>query len=211
MTIFANDRALLDRFRRGDRAALAAVYERYVDDVATLTRRGFTIDASGPVCVRGVGREAESELTQETFMRAFAEKARLAYDGLQPYRPYLLRITKNLMIDRFRAEQKAVRSVELDVAVLGDLDRLLATNAEFPVVEEPVELHWKKLSEATAAYAVTLDDEQRQFLALRFEEELSQDETALRLKCTRRRVRTLERDVQEGLRRWLKTRGLIER
>jgi RNA polymerase sigma factor (sigma-70 family) len=199
VTIFANDRALLDRFRRGDRAALAAVYERYVDDVATLARRGFTIESSGHVYVRGAGRDGEYEITQETFARAFAEKARLAYDGLQPYRPYLLRITKNLMIDRFRVEQKLV---ELDAASI---------DAALPPAEEPVELHWKTLFEAATAYVATLDAEHRQFVTLRFEDECSQDETAAHMKCTRRRVRTLERDVQDGLRTWLKSRGLLER
>ncbi len=207
MTIFANDRALLDRFRRGERAALAAVYEHYVDEVATLARRGFTIESSGHVVVRGAGRDGEYEITQETFARAFAEKARLAYDGIQPYRPYLLRITKNLMIDRFRAAQK---EVELDQTSVGDLDRLLAANAEFPPAEEPVELHWKTLFEAATAYVATLDAEHRQLVTLRFEDERSQDETAALLKCTRRRVRTLEGNVQDGLRRWLKKRGLLE-
>jgi RNA polymerase sigma-70 factor (ECF subfamily) len=204
MTIFANDRALLDRFRRGDRATLAAVYERYVDDVATLARRGFTIESSGHVYVRGAGRDGEYEITQETFARAFAEKARLAYDGLQPYRPYLLRITKNLMIDRYRAEQKAEQGID-------DLDQLLAANADLPAAEEPIELHSKALFEAATAYVATLDAEHRQFVTLRFEDEHSQDETAAHMKCTRRRVRTLERDVQDGLRTWLKSRGLLER
>ncbi len=47
MSIFDNNRELLDRFRRGDRAALAEVYEHYVDDVALLARRGFTIESAG--------------------------------------------------------------------------------------------------------------------------------------------------------------------
>lgn len=38
MPIFDHNRELLDRFRRGDRAAPAEVYEHYVDDVAQLER-----------------------------------------------------------------------------------------------------------------------------------------------------------------------------
>ena len=208
VTIFAGDRALLDRFRRGDRDALAAVYERYVDDVATLARRGFTIESSNHAVVRGAGREGEYELVQDTFVRAFAEKARLAYDGIQPYRPYLLRITKNLMIDRYRAEQKTAGAVELDT--IRDLDALLATNAELPQIAAPVDPDAAKLFEATAAYVATLSDEARRLVALRFEAELSQDETAEKLGVTRRRIRTLERDVQDGLRTYLKSRGLFD-
>lgn len=208
MTIFANNRDLLDRFRRGDRDALGAVYYRYVDDVATLARRGFTIESSGHARVRGLGAEGERELVQETFLKGFAEKARLAYDGVSPYRPYLLRITKNLMIDRYRAAQHT--PVDLDDAGVGDIDRLLAANADLAAGDERTDLHWKRLSAATNEYVASLDDESRRLVALRFVEELSQDDTALRLKCSRRRVRTVEDRVIAGLRKELRKRGLSE-
>ena len=201
MTIFANDRDLLDRFRRGERAALAAVFEHYVDDVATLARRGFVIESSGHVVVRGAGRDGEYELVQETFAKAFADKARLAYDGLSPYRPYLLRITKNLMIDRYRAEQKAARTIDLDGV---DLDALQ------PAAEEPPDLHWQRLATATAEYLATLDPQQREFVKLRFEDGQSQDRVAEMLGHSRRKVRTLEAAVQKGLRTWLKRRGFLD-
>ncbi len=199
MTIFATNRDLLDRFRRGERAALAEVFERYADDVATLARRGFMIESSGHVVVRGAGREGELELVQETFAKAFAEKARLAYDGISPYRPYLLRITKNLMIDRYRAEQKDARAIELDLEAVE-----LAT-------EEPPDPLWQKLASATAEFVATLDPLAKGIVKLRFEEGASQDRVAETLDCTRRKVRTVERDVQKGLRSWLKQRGLSGR
>ena len=93
MTVFSGRRELLDQFRSGDRAALRTVYERYVDDVETLARRGFTIESSEHVYVRGVSGDGVRELVQDTFTRAFASSARTAYDGISPYRPYLLRIT----------------------------------------------------------------------------------------------------------------------
>lgn len=192
MTIFADNRALLDRFRRGERGALAEVYYRYVDDVATLARRGFTIESSGHAVVRGVDADREREIVQETFAKAFADKARLAYDGLQPYRPYLLRITKNLMIDRFRAERRDAGS-----------------EPEAEAVVEPEDLHWKQLAAATAEHVATLDAESRQLVALRFEQELSQDEVAATMAISRRRVRTLEDRVQHGLRKWLQSKGLL--
>lgn len=208
MTIFANNRELLDRFRRGEREALAAVYYRYVDEVATLARRGFTIESSGHAYVRGHDADGERELVQDTFAKAFAAAARQAYDGVSPYRPYLLRITKNLMIDRYRAAQRT--PVELDETGVGDIDQLLAANAELAAGDEPEDLHWKQLREATNEYVATLDDESRQLVALRFVEELSQDETAARMACSRRRVRTLEERVVVGLRKSLQKRGLNE-
>jgi RNA polymerase sigma factor (sigma-70 family) len=200
MTIFANDRELLDRYRRGERAALAAVFEHYVDDVATLARRGFTIESSGHVYVRGATRDGEYELVQETFAKAFAEKARLGYDGLSPYRPYLLRITKNLMIDRYRAEQKEARTIGVDAAELDALQ---------PEVEPPPDLHWQKLAAATTEFVATLGPNERQLVRLRFEDSTSQERVAEALGWTRRKVRTLERDIQKGLRSWLKQRGLF--
>jgi RNA polymerase sigma factor (sigma-70 family) len=195
VTIFANNRDLLDRFRRGDRAALAEVYYRYVDEVATLARRGFTIESSGHVYVRGVSGDAEREIVQETFARAFAEKARTAYNGIDPYRPYLMRIAKNLLIDRFRAAAK--QPVELD------------DNAEIQLGEEPVDLDWEQRRAATVEYLATLDPETRQVVRLRFEDELSQDDVAAQLGCSRRRVRTLEAKAQKDLRKWLDKRGLL--
>jgi RNA polymerase sigma factor (sigma-70 family) len=206
VTIFADNRDLLDRFRRGDRKALEAVYYRYVDEVATLARRGFTMESSGHVYVRGLDADGERELVQETFVKAFAEKARLAFDGVSPYRPYLLRITKNLMIDRYRGAQHA--TVELDGTGLGDIDQLLAANAELAGGDEPEDLDWKQLRAATNEYVATLDDESRQLIALRFVEELSQDDTAVRMKCSRRRVRTVEDRIVAGLRKSLQKRGL---
>jgi len=192
VTLFADNRALLDRFRRGERDALAKVYYHYVDEVATLARRGFTIESSGHAVIRGVDREREREIVQETFAKAFAEKARLAYDGIQPYRPYLLRIAKNLMIDRFRAERRDVPDGE-----------------PVEAVALPEDLHWKQLAAATAEHVATLDPESRRLIALRFEQELSQDEVATQMGVSRRRVRTLEDRVQHGLRKWLQSKGLL--
>lgn len=206
MTIFRDDRPLLERFRRGDRAALTAVYERYVDDVATLARRGFTMESSGHVYVRGATGDGERELVQDTFLRAFAEKARLAYDGISPYRPYLLRITKNLMIDRFRAA-RATTSLDADEGV-GDLDALLVANAELPGTD-PVRLDWAAQLEATRAYLATLDAEARRIVTLRFEDELSQEQVATQVGCTRRKVRSVEDRAQAELRAYLKQRGLL--
>lgn len=201
MTIFTGNRALLDRFRRGDRAALAEVYFRYVDEVATLARRGFTIESIGHVYVRGTGSDGERELVQESFAKAFAEKARMAFDGISPYRPYLLRITKNLMIDRFRAEKRQA-GVELDAVNVDD--------GELAEHDQPPDLHWKNLHAATTELLATLDAESRQIIALRFDDELSQDDVAAKLGCTRRRVRTVEDKVQADLRAWLKKRGLLD-
>lgn len=206
MPIFDNNRELLDRFRRGDKSALAEVYERYVDDVATLARRGFTMESQGHVYVAGSDIDGEHELVQETFVKAFDDKARTSFDGLRPYRPFLLRITKNLMIDRFRARRKE-GAVETGGGV--DIDDLLEANTDLAAAPDHEEdLHWKKLSTATATFLAALDAQTRDVVRLRFEDGRSQEAAAEELGCTRRKIRSLESRVQKQLLRHLKQLGL---
>jgi RNA polymerase sigma factor (sigma-70 family) len=106
-----------------------------------------------------------------------------------------MRIAKNLLIDRFRAASK--QEVALD------------DNAPFELGEEPVDLDWEQRRTATVEYLATVDPEMRQIVRLRFEDELSQDEVAAKLGCSRRRVRTLEARAQKELRTWLHKRGLL--
>lgn len=202
--VFENKRDLLDRFRSGDRQALAAVYEHYVDDVARLVRLGFTATtADGPVRIAGAPDiDAEHEVLQETFVKAFAPAARLGFDGLRPYRPYLMRIAQNVMIDRLRRTR---RDPERPVEVEDVLDRVGAA----VIAADPGDsLHWRRLSTHAAAYIAGLDDEARRFVGLRFEDDLSQEEVAERLGVSRRRVRTLEDRVCRGLERALRERDL---
>jgi RNA polymerase sigma factor (sigma-70 family) len=187
MTIFLTDSALLDRYRRGDRDALGAVYRHYVDAVAHLARRGFAIDSA---YIRGVDRDAEIELVHETFTKAFAEKARLAYDGTQAFRPYLLRITKNSMAERFRKNARTVIAVADPTAVTAD------------------DVAWPKQRAFTKEVVATLGAEEQRIVTLRFHDQRSQDEVAAEVGCTRRRVATVERDVQVAVRKRMQPPGL---
>jgi RNA polymerase sigma factor (sigma-70 family) len=124
----------------------------------------------------------------------------------------LLRITKNLMIDRFR-RLRASRKANA-AASAGSIDELMDGSSGLVVEPSPEEdLHWRSLSEATAAFLAALDSESREIVRLRFENELSQDAVADQLGCSRRRVRTVEHRVQVQLKRHLKkaTRARRER
>jgi RNA polymerase sigma factor (sigma-70 family) len=195
VTIFSGNRALLEAFRRGDRAALTEVYHRYVNDLAALVRCGFVANATGGR-VRGVRElDHQRDLIQEAFLRAFSANARRAYDGVSPFRPYILRIAKNLMIDEARKAGQIVDSGADELACDG-------VDVEIPSPED--DLEWHRLREATRAYCATLSEKLQQFVRLRFEEERSQRDTAEALQVTRRKVRSWEREVREGLRRCLK-------
>jgi RNA polymerase sigma factor (sigma-70 family) len=201
VTIFEGNRPLLDAFRRGDREALRKVYVRYVTEVAAFLRRGFTLQGPPPARVPGVGDEARlGDNTQEVFVRAFAERARQSYDGLRPYRPFLLRIARNLRIDEVRASGREVLATSDD-----EYEPRPDPTEPPPAPEEDV--HWQGLSRLAKEYIDGLDEEARRYVEARFVEELSQAEVAETMGITRRRVRTLEHDVQAGLKRFLGQRG----
>jgi RNA polymerase sigma factor (sigma-70 family) len=197
MTIaLEQDRELLLAFREGRSDVLAQIYHALVDDVFRIAALGF-VTRNGAIRPERDPDEQRA-IVQDVFVRAFSERARLAYDGLRPYRPYLLTIARNVMIDRART-----RSTELARTTEIDVDAIIDANA--PITGEIEEsLEQQQLRSAAAAYVQTLDEELRTFVRLRFDEELSQADTAARLGVTRRRVRTLEDRVLTGLRRFLK-------
>lgn len=204
------DREHLDAFRRGDRDALLQVYRAHVDEVELVVRRGFVVGINAEHRVPGMGADDEvRDVVQEAFARAFAPKAREAYDGLRPYRPYLLRIVKNLMIDRARASNR--RPVLADARGVGDLDAAIHRNEplrhDAPMAADDA-LHWKRLREAYREYQESMDTEERELVRVRYEDGLSQRDAAEALGISRRRVRTVEDRVKDGLTRFLRERGL---
>jgi RNA polymerase sigma factor (sigma-70 family) len=201
VTIFEGNRPLLDAFRKGEREALRKVYVRYVSDIAAFIRRGFTLSGPPPARVPGVSDESRlGDSTQEVFVRAFGERARLSYDGLRPYRPFLLRIARNLRIDEVRASGREVLAPRDD-------QELSLDAASEPAQAPEDDVHWQGLSRLAREYIEGLDEESRRYVEARFVEELSQAEVAETMGITRRRVRTLESDVQAGLKRFLSQRG----
>ncbi len=89
--VLSRDRDLLERFRAGERRALEAVFMAYEGLVRTIATRGF----GGFTGFRNFA-DADDAISS-TFEAAFEERARLAYDGIQPYRYYLGGITRNII------------------------------------------------------------------------------------------------------------------
>jgi RNA polymerase sigma-70 factor (ECF subfamily) len=196
--IFDAQPQLLPRFRAGERAALAQVYAFYFDEVYRLLRFGFRLEAG---VVPPLDEAVVLDTVQETFVRAFDLAGRTGFDGQRPYRPYLLRIARNLRIDQLRKTRRELALLDAQrEAVMTQLE------PEPPSAEERA--HAQALQSATAEYIATLDPEARQFVALRFEQALSQRDIADRMGATRRRIRTLEDQVQRGLVELLGKKGL---
>jgi RNA polymerase sigma factor (sigma-70 family) len=193
-----SDREHLVAFREGKRDALERVYREHVADVTRLLRTGFMYTTNDtPTRFLGVRDSFELEsLVQETFVRAFEERARLAYDGLRPYGAFLNGIARNLVLDRLR---KQARHGE----VLTAPDVIDARAVEEPALEANEDD--KRARELVTRFLETeCDDRDRSWYALRYERELSQADAAAAAGVTRIQVRRWETKFRARLLRFLK-------
>jgi hypothetical protein len=82
------------------------VYWAYAARIAAIIRRGFNV--KNEQRVPGVRGEQLEDLVQEVFTKAFSERARLAYDGLRDYGPFLFTIARNVVIDWARKNGREI-------------------------------------------------------------------------------------------------------
>jgi RNA polymerase sigma-70 factor, ECF subfamily len=212
MGCLRENRELLRRFKAGSEEAFRVVYLNYINDIELFVSTGW-FDPNTRTHTAGLkNMELRAELIQEVFLKAFSEKARSAYDGIRSYKTYLRTIAKNVIIDYVRKRSKDAIShicLELDNADTAN-DRLDIgeLSVESDISEEM--LHWNRCVDSTAEYVKTLDDTQKRFVALRFQEELSLLEAARRLNLTRGRARWLEKQLAHRLKDHLAEQNLLK-
>lgn len=209
VTLFLENPKLLQFFRQGKPDALTAVYRHYINDLERFFHKGF-FNASTQTHVIGFqNREIHRELIQDIFIKAFAPPARENYDGLRPYKSYILTIAKNTAIDYARkhpTDALAYLSTEYDESVnIYDAK----SNPATPTPEED-SIHWKTCASAADAYVQTLNIPLQTFVQLRFEQELPQRDIAKTMNISRWKVRAYEKKVIGGLRKHLRYKGLSE-
>ncbi len=200
-----DDPALLAAFRRGETDALATVYRRYVQDVAGAIRHGVRVRVDGQI-VR-VGRHIEEVdvevAVQDTFVRAFSPRARLAYDGTRSFSAWITTIARNLLIDRARAAKADHAVVSLDV--VGD----------DVVAGEGVDPDWaievKEIQAAIAAADAAWNERERRVFRLRYIEGLSQKAAAEALGLAAITVRRLDARIRASLLGALRDAGHLSR
>lgn len=193
MTFLKDNPDLLRRFREGSSAALEAVYRNYVAAVEAIARHGAIVASSGATVIGPVEYQDRLDLVQETFARAFSKPVRLAYDGLREYRPYLLAICRNLVVDLARRRGRELPSEMIDDEV-AEASGNRANDAAWaePNTLALVERYLAKLPPELAGV-----HRQRYVLSV------SQEQAAESLGISRQKVRTLEKKLKKGLRKAL--------
>jgi RNA polymerase sigma factor (sigma-70 family) len=157
--------ALLQKARQGDRGALATLYRAYAGSVFTR------------VLMPKLGnKEAAEDALSETFRVAFERLTQYEQQGTSIYF-WIARIAGNKAMDMHRAKRvtgRAIVDLQAQVGVLFELpetpDALLSANVERRAFRERLTL---ALSQLNPRY--------RQAIELRFFQELSREECALKL------------------------------
>lgn len=201
-----DDRDLLQRFRDGDQSALAEVFKRHSERLARCLRQGFAFRSGGKQHrFPGVkDRNDLHDLVAETFRRAFEEKGRMAYSGTSPYDSYLMAIARNIVIDRLRSRES--RNVQLPDE---PISRTPATG-ELRLSPEHA-YQTAEVSRVIATFLDALSSLENEVVALRFQQGLSQENTAQAMGRTRRWVRKTESRIRRRLIRHLLATGYLPR
>lgn len=206
MTLFFQNRALLAQFREGDRAALTTVYRHYVNDIESLLRKWSSNTGNFIDLRHDFGRQ--QDVLQEIFVKAFSQKVREAYDGIRPYRPYLITIAKSVLIDHLRKQSR-----EILLPFDSDDEERIASNIEDTGTseeEQSTSLHWQQCLTASKTFVAGLDASTQQFIELRFRQELPQLLISETMGMTRWKVRAMEKKVQRGLEKFLHRMKLLK-
>ena len=195
MSLLPEDRELLSEFRAGQPEALDRVYREYAVSVARILRGGFVFTSAGG-SVNSVALSSPFELenaVQEVFARAFAERTRLAYDGVRPYLEFLVGIGKHVILSDLR------RRSGLDLGA--DVEA-----APGQVATPPEQLlHEKRAQELVQEFlAGQCDERDRKLYTLRYEHELTQEAAGAAAGLTRIQVRRWESKFRARLLRHLK-------
>jgi RNA polymerase sigma factor (sigma-70 family) len=190
--LFHDVPGLLVAFREGKPEALSTVYRHYVRSIDTylraLARRAGTPD----LCQAS----AVADLLQEVFIRAFSPSARLSYDGLRDFGPYVNTIARNCFIDTLRKRRievpLGIEDLRADETTDGDLDDY------DPKVVAVLESYLQKLA-----------DPEKRVYEMRFVFGRSQEAACEALGVSRRSLRTAEERLRKGLRKALFMAGVL--
>lgn len=216
----AKNAALLAAFKRGDREAMDTVYRHYQPGVSNFLRKGFTFrSAKGTFYFKGIMEPSDLDsAVQEVFRRAFEDRARNSYNGINSFTNWVLAIARNMVVNQFRNREIAFSQYTsrqdtrghlavLDDEVTEEFSGVLYGRSHHP---QDTLVEQSQLKEIMGKFMGELSDQDRELLMLRFVEGVGQEETARKLGSTRMKVRTAESKVRNRLRAYLRHSGYID-
>lgn len=205
------DREALDAFRRGDEVVLTRIYQVFAPSLGRFLASGFSSARDGrPVRVSISDPAERLDLVHDTFAKAFDERNRLAYDGIHPYGPFLVRIARNLAIDRLRKTRRWSRLVVEDrpVGAESDAPSLLDRAVDRASASPEEDAARGQLAAVFREYLDSLPSQERELMAL-YHDEASQRTAAQAMGLSRNQIRTLVARVRRGLLTHMQSRGVI--
>lgn len=209
MSVFLDNRQLLDDFRSGTQEALSRVFRTYVDDIKDILRFGFSFESGGRSC-RFQGYQNDYDLQdriQDVFIQAFSEKARLGYDGIRPYKAYLARIARNLVIEEFRRTETRMRHFSFDEVDGKETAPIPLSQAE---ASPEAASERDELADLLLVFEASLSDNERKVLKVLFREGLSQRRASEELGWTRTRLRWVELGLRKKAWRFFRNTGYLD-
>lgn len=205
MSRLPEDRALLTAFRAGERKALETVYVHYAPKLSALVFRGLATQGGR---VRVSSPFEAGAVVQETFARAFAEKARQSYDGTSPYLGYLSAIARNFLLNEKRVREEAAPADALETASGGVEGAVALSTAP----QRPDELAEEaELARLVDGFLAERTQPERDVFKARFVEQKTQDESAAVVGLSRIQVRRIEAHLREDLLARFKQAGYLEK
>ena len=141
-----------------------------------------------------------ADLLQEVFVKAFTPAARLSYDGTRPYRPFIVTIARNALVDCLR---RSGRELPVDEATLESLGQILPTDEQ---EDAWADAHTMRVVDG---YVATLAPDEHAVYKHRYVRSLSQIDAADAIGISRQALRTIEARIRSGLARELRRSELF--
>lgn len=192
--LLSTSRELLSLFRDGDKRALAEVWEWYFPMVKKLAVNGFGD-------FRGFSKPYDiDDAISATFIAAFEERSRLAYDGITPFSKYLYGIGRNVM--RRMVHKQMREPIIEEVEYKGTVSQGNTTPEESFVSHEQQLL--------LSRFPDQLSEVERAVFDGYYKSGLSEEALAKGLGMTRHRVRKHLKRVSFKMKRFVRELGLSQ-
>lgn len=210
------DSQRVEAFRRGDKQVLTELYRAHVGAVERFLRSGFTFSSRGKT-IRFNGFYEPfrvQETLQDAFLKAFRREAREGYDGSKPWRPYLMMIVRNHVIDQFRSSRTErryfVALADLSGSTETENEALERLQVDSEANSPEMTAFRSQLGEVLKRFMDELDPTEEEVVQRHMLGDMTQQQLAEHLGESRNDVRKHIKSIRAKLLRHLKTRGVIE-